>query len=99
MNVKKKWLSAIAVAALTLGLGGFVATQASATQPGFICTETGDGWLPKVNNDAKGNTVEVDVADLGLPEGALIDGYCVKAGTTSHIIWLDEPVEVVFVDH
>ncbi|KQS97316.1 hypothetical protein [Cellulomonas sp. Leaf395] len=62
-------------------------------QPEFICDETGTGWLAKVDWDGVGNpTVEA-------PDGYLIDGYCVKAGTTEHIIWLDEPADEVVIDH
>lgn len=62
-------------------------------QPDFICDEDTDGWLEKVDNSGEGNTVTVTA-----PEGFLIDRYCVKAGTTKHIIEVT-PAASVEVDH
>lgn len=63
-------------------------------QPDFICDEDTDGWLTKVDNDAEGNTVHVTA-----PEGFLIDKYCVKAGTTKHLIAVDPASASVDIDH
>lgn len=97
MNIKRKWLSAVAVAAVTLGLGGFIATQANADQPSFICTETGEGWQAKVDTTGDPATVTVTA-----PEGFLIDAYCVKAGAAEDakvIVQVIPPAATVVIDH
>lgn len=63
-------------------------------QPDFICDESGEGWQAKVNNDNDDNIVTVTA-----PEGFLIDAYCVKAGTTKHIIEVAPPAASVGIDH
>jgi hypothetical protein len=97
MTKTKKWLSALVVGVLAMGLGGFVATQATATEPENHCTEAGEGWLPKVNNNNDDNTVHVEA-----PEGFLIDMYCVKAGNDENakqFVDVDPPAAEVDIDH
>lgn len=71
-----------------------VAKVQTRTQPDFICDEDGAGWGPKIDTSGDPATVEV-TADAGM----LIDAYCVKAGTTKHIIQVDPPAATVIVDH
>lgn len=74
-----KFAAPIAIAAgLTLGaIGGFGALPlepATATQPAFICPETGGGWL-------KVDGIDSPTALAIAPEGSLIAEVCYKAGT------------------
>lgn len=88
----KKLISGAAIIALALG-GVIVATSAaSATPPDHVCTEP--GYETKVNTVGDPATVDVTA-----PEGFLIDSYCVKAGTTKHIIAVDPPSATVTIDH
>jgi hypothetical protein len=58
---------------------------AEATQPGFICEPLDSGKIDTVGDPA---TVEVTA-----PEGMLISGYCVKAGTEKFFIPVSPPTE------
>ena len=64
------------------------------SQPEFICDESGTGWQAKVDTTGDPATVTV-TADPGF----LIDAYCVKAGTTKHIIQVSPPSASVVIDH
>jgi hypothetical protein len=64
------------------------------TQPDMICTESGEGWSDKTDTTGDPATVTF-TADAGF----LIDAYCVKAGTTKHIITVDPPASFVVIDH
>ena len=61
----------------------------------LICPDITDStYEDKVDVDGDPATVPVDA-----PDGYLIAGYCVKAGTEPVIVMLDEPVASVDVDH
>lgn len=64
---------------------------AEAVQPGFICEDLDSGKIDTVGDPA---TVERTA-----PDGFLISGYCVKAGTEKFFIVVDPPQKVVIVDH
>jgi hypothetical protein len=90
--VFKKFLAALAALALALGISVVaMPLAASATQPDFICEDLDSG---KINTSGDPATVTVTA-----PAGYLIDGYCVKAGTTKHFIEVDPPAAIVVVDH
>lgn len=63
-------------------------------QPEFICDETGEGWGPKIDTEGDPATVPVTA-----PAGFLIDAYCVKAGTTEHIVPVSPAKASVEIDH
>lgn len=71
MHTKKKWLSAVTVAALAIGMGGFIATQANATvvepeyneENGCLVTPGVDGyWDEVLVSEAYDETVVVTEA-------------------------------------
>lgn len=70
-----------------------VQTLGGEHQPDMICDESGEGWGPKIDTSGDPATVAVN-ADSGF----LIDAYCVKAGTTKHIVNVT-PAASVVVDH
>ncbi|MFF2275104.1 hypothetical protein [Agromyces sp. NPDC058126] len=78
----------VGVLALTLGAG---ALPAQATQPSFICEPLDSGKI-----DTSGSPATVTVT---APEGRLIDGYCVKAGTTKYFVPVEPPQATVVIDH
>jgi hypothetical protein len=99
MKVRKVVSGATAVALALAGvlLTGGMASADEVTplgQPDFICTESGDGWQPKVDTSGDPATVTVTA-----PEGFLIDKYCVKAGTTKFIIDVTPPSATAVIDH
>jgi hypothetical protein len=69
-----------------------LASKGDHGQPDMICAEA--GFETKVDTVGDPATVEVFA-----PEGFLIDAYCVKAGTTKHIITVDPPAASVVIDH
>lgn len=92
----KKIVSGVAV--VTLALSGVLlyggaahATEEVKTQPDIICSEA--GYEEKVDWDGDGNPT------VNAPEGFLIDSYCVKAGTTKHIVPVTPPKAQVTIDH
>ncbi len=89
---KNRFLAALATLAIALGVSVVaLPLAAAADQPGFICEELDSGKI-----DTTGDPATVTVT---APAGFLIDGYCVKAGTTKHFIAVDPPAAVVVVDH
>lgn len=85
--VKKYLLAALAGVILSMG----IVLPAHATQPDFICEPLDSGKIDTIGDPA---TVTVTA-----PDGFLIDGYCVKAGTTKYFIVVDPPTATVIVDH
>jgi hypothetical protein len=88
----KKLISGVAIVALAFGGVIIGAGAASATPPDTICSEA--GYEPKVDTVGDPATVPYTA-----PDGFLVDSYCVKAGTTKHIIAVDPPSETVTIDH
>lgn len=82
--------AAVMVGALALALGAG-AMPAQATQPEFICEPLDSG---KQNTTGDPATVTWTA-----PGDQLIDGYCVKAGTTMVFVPIDPPVKTVTIDH
>ncbi|WP_207904575.1 hypothetical protein [Agromyces fucosus] len=74
--------------ALTLAVG---ALPAQAAQPDFICEPLDSGKI-----DTTGSPATVTVT---APAGQLIDGYCVKAGTTKYFVPVVPPQATVVIDH
>lgn len=88
----KKTLSAVVSILLAFGVTAVALPSAAvATQPDFICEDLDSGKIDTVGDPA---TVTVYA-----PPGYLIDGYCVKAGTTKYFIVVDPPAASVIVDH
>ncbi len=88
----KKFLAAAVSVALAIGMSAIaVPLAANATQPDFICEDLDSGKI-----DTTGDPATVTVT---APAGYLIDGYCVKAGTTKHFIEVEPPAAIVVVDH
>lgn len=85
--MKKYILAALAGVILSMG----VVLPAHATQPEFICEPLDSGKIDTIGDPA---TVTVTA-----PDGFLIDGYCVKAGTTKVFVVVDPPAATVIVDH
>lgn len=86
----RRTLALLALGGLTL-LGALTAGPAYATQPDFICEGFDSGKFDTVGDPA---TVTVQA-----PEGFLIDGYCVKAGTTKEWHDVTPAASEVTVDH
>src|SRR6187431_3406632 len=88
--IKQRFVAALSVVALALGLSGIVATQANAAglitdaNPGQeVCPNTGDGWVKF--DGLSGTTFTVPEHDPA--EGWSIDEVCYKAGTS--VVYLD----------
>ncbi len=88
---KTRSMKAVAVVAMGFFIAGIGVTAASADQPDFICDAYDSG---KINTTGDPATVEVTA-----PEGKLISGYCVKAGTEKFFVEVDPPQKTVVVDH
>lgn len=85
--------AAVMVGALALALGAG-AMPAQATQPEFICESFAPNGTDKINTTGDPATVPWTA-----PDGFLIDGYCVKAGTTKVFVPVDPPQKTVIIDH
>ena len=84
----------VILAAVLLAVFGVALSNdnsAEAVQPSFICEPLDGGKIDTVGDPA---TVEVTA-----PEGMLISGYCVKAGTEKFFIPVVPPQKTVIVDH
>ncbi|MDR6904460.1 hypothetical protein J2X63_000146 [Agromyces sp. 3263] len=91
MRIPRAFVAAAAAAgALALALGT-AALPAQADQPAFICEPLDSG---KIDNSQPGNTLTVTA-----PQGQLIDGYCVKAGTQKFYVAVTPPSATVTIDH
>lgn len=89
-GLMKRFIGAFVALVVAAG-GAAFAAPAVATQPDFICEGYDSGKIDTVGDPA---TVEVTA-----PEGKLISGYCVKAGTEKFFIEVDPPSKTVVVDH
>ncbi|NYG19431.1 hypothetical protein BJY17_000178 [Agromyces hippuratus] len=78
----------VSALALTLAVG---AIPAQAAKPAFICEPLDSG---KIDTTGDPETVTVTA-----PVDKLIDGYCVKAGTTKYFVPVDPPQKTVVIDH
>ncbi|SIO17655.1 hypothetical protein [Agromyces cerinus] len=78
----------VSALALTLAVG---ALPAQAAKPAFICEPLDSGKIDTVGDP---ETVTVTA-----PDGKLIDGYCVKAGTTKYFVPVVPPQKTVVIDH
>ena len=74
--------------ALTLAVG---ALPAQATPHESVCEPLDSGKI-----DTTGDPATVSVT---APVGQLIDGYCVKAGTTNYFVPVEPPQQTVVIDH
>jgi hypothetical protein len=86
-----KTLATIAIGGSLVGgvALGLAPVAALATQPSFICPETGNGWVK--TDGASGQT-----ATYNAPDGFLIAEVCYKAGTSSST-YLVGPVSTVVI--
>ncbi len=91
IKLRGRSMKAAAIVALSFLFAGVGVTAASATQPDFICEAYDSGKIDTTGDPA---TVEVTA-----PEGKLISGYCVKAGTEKFFVEVDPPQKTVIVDH
>ncbi|MFF2273187.1 hypothetical protein ACFVTX_12975 [Agromyces sp. NPDC058136] len=89
-NTRALRVAATVVGALALTLGA-AAMPAQAAQPSFICEPLDSGKIDTVGSPA---TVTATA-----PDGKLIDGYCVKAGTTKYFVPVEPPQKTVEIDH
>ncbi len=86
-----KTLAAIAIGGSLVGgvTLGLAPVAALATQPSFICPETGNGWV-------KTDGVSGQTATYSAPDGFLIAEVCYKAGTNSST-YLVGPLSTVVI--
>lgn len=90
-HLKHRIVAGLAVAAMLTGGATFTGASPVSAQSSEICPENDSGKI-----DTTGDPATVTYT---APDGQLVAGYCVKAGTTTETKSFDPPVKTVVIDH
>ncbi len=90
-HLKQRIVTGLAVAAMMTGGAAFTGASPVNAQTSEICPANDSGKI-----DTTGNPQTVTYT---APEGKLVSGYCVKAGTTTENITVNPPQKTVTIDH